>query len=71
LRAVPRVISNMNPNRFTTAPAFYVGDTITVTSGAAMGGGFTGSERVYDYELTIDTDGVAEFTQLTTSGVQG
>lgn len=70
IRAFPREFSNMNPNRFTTIPSFYVGDLIGVQSGSALGVSLSGSERVYEYELTIDTDGVAEFTSLVTTASQ-
>lgn len=70
IRAVTRVFSNLNPNRFSTAPTFYVGDFVGIQSGAAMGAVVSGKERVYEYELTIDTDGVAEFTSLVTSPSQ-
>lgn len=67
LRAVPQTMAAVSPDRFSTAPPFYVGDLISVSAGTALGGGFAGAERVYEYELTIDADGIADFTDLVTS----
>lgn len=67
LRAVPRTMAAVSPDRFSSGPSFYPGDLITVQSGGALGGGFSGAERVYEYEITIDADGVADYTDLATS----
>jgi len=43
------------------------GDLISVSAGAQLGGGYSGSVLVYEYEVTVDADGVAEYTQLVAS----
>lgn len=70
LRAVPRTFAYLSPDRTTAGPSFYVGDKISVSAGGILGGGFSGTVRVYEYEITVDTDGIGEFTDLTTSDNQ-
>jgi hypothetical protein len=64
LRAVPRTIATVRPDRFTTAPTFMPGDLISLSGGSALGGGFSGTALVYEYELSIDTDGIAEYGEI-------
>ncbi len=67
LRAVPRTFTGIRPNRFTSAPSFRPGDLIGVQAGSMLGGGYSGSVLVYEYEVTVDADGIAEFTDMLTS----
>jgi hypothetical protein len=68
LRAVPRTFTDIKPERATgSAPLFGVGDLITVNAGSRLGGGFSGAILVYEFEIQIDADGVAEYTQITGS----
>lgn len=52
------------------APAFHIGDLITLNAGAAMRGGFTGVQRVYQYTVGEDDDGVPEITDIVASADQ-
>lgn len=70
LRAVPRSFISMGPDRTTSAPPFGVGDLITTTAGSVLGGGTTGAQRVYEFEMTIDADGIGEFTDIVASADQ-
>lgn len=71
IRAVPRTFANFSPNRSSTAgPPFFPGDLVTVAAGSVLNGGFTAAERVYEYEMTIDPDGIAEYSDLVTSADQ-
>jgi len=71
IRAVPRTFVSMGLDRTTGPPTFFVGDLITTTAGSTVGGGgFSGAQRVYGYELSIDTDGVAEYTSIDASADQ-
>lgn len=68
LRAVPRLFTQIKPEReFGGSPAFMPGDLISVSAGAQLGGGYSGSVLVYEYEVTVDADGVSEYTQLIAS----
>lgn len=68
LRAVPRTFVNIKPERATgSAPLFGVGDKIGMNAGSALGGGFSGAIMVYEFEINIDADGVADYTQITGS----
>lgn len=67
LRAVPRTFATVRQNRSNAAPSFMPGDLISLSAGTRLGGGFTGTELVYEYEITVDVDGVGEFTDLVTS----
>ena len=65
LRAVPRTFVAIAPERAGgTSPTFFPGDQITVAAGSRLGGGYSGSLLVYEYEIAIDTDGVASYTDI-------
>lgn len=71
LRAVPRQFAGVKPERESGGGvSFMPGDRIGVAAGTKLGGGFSGSVIVYEHEITIDADGVAEFTDLVTSDNQ-
>jgi hypothetical protein len=68
LRAEPRKFISIKPERQSGGGvSFLPGDLISVNAGAVLGGGFSGSVLVYEYEITVDADGVAEYTQLLAS----
>jgi hypothetical protein len=68
LRAVPRLFTGITPERaYGSAPSFMPGDLISVSAGTQLGGGYSGSVLVYEYEISVDADGVAEYTQLVAS----
>lgn len=68
IRATPRLFTGITPERaFGSAPTFSPGDLISVSAGSQLGGGYSGSVLVYEYEISIDADGVAEYTQLLAS----
>ena len=69
IRAVPRTFATVRQDRTNGGPTFFPGDLISISAGAA-GGSFSGSERVYEYEIMGDADGVAEYTDLVTSADQ-
>jgi len=65
LRAEPRIFVDIKPERATgTGSPFGVGDLIGVSAGARLGGGYSGSILVYEFEINVDADGVAEYTQI-------
>jgi hypothetical protein len=69
VRAMPRQFATVKPDRG-TAPAFEVGDLIGVAAGSALGGGFSGTERVYGFDLSCDVDGILAFDDILTSADQ-
>jgi hypothetical protein len=65
LRAVPRTFVGIKPERASGGGAsFAVGDLISVAAGSRLAGGYSGSLLVYEYEINIDADGVAEYTDI-------
>lgn len=71
IRAVPQVNVNVGPNRATgLAPSFFVGDTISMSAGSSLQGGFSGGFRVYEYEMEVDVDGIGEYTSIVGSDNQ-
>ena len=68
LRAIPRLFTGITPERaYGSSPSFGVGDLISVSAGSQLGGGYSGSVLVYEFEVSVDADGVAEYTQLIAS----
>jgi hypothetical protein len=63
--ANPRQLVTMIPQPGIT-PSFDVYDTVTVAVGAS-GGSFSGEQRIYEFTCDIDTEGVAQLSQLVTS----
>lgn len=59
LRAQPRTLMHLTPHRG-IAPAFGVGDLISVQAGSGFRGGFAGLQRVYQYTYRWDVNGVVE-----------
>lgn len=69
VRAVPREFASVTPERG-TVPNFAVGDLIGVAGGTMMNGGFSGAERVYNFDISWDADGVTTWNDITTSADQ-
>lgn len=67
LRAVPRSIIHVTPTRETEIGTFDIGDLVGVEAAAAVRGGFSGAQRVYEYTVSWDQDGVLELSELQTS----
>lgn len=64
--ATPRQIVTMIPEKG-ILPSFDVYDTIPVAAGAVLNGGFSGEQRVYEFKVSIDTEGNAQLKELQTS----
>ena len=69
LRAFPRHFYSVKPNRG-TFPAFRPGDLITIAAGAVLNGGFSEAQRVYEFEVLTDQDGINQVTDILTSADQ-
>ncbi len=67
LRAVPREIIHVTPIRETEIGTFDIGDLVGVEATSAVRGGFSGVQRVYEYTVSWDSDGVLELSELQTS----
>jgi hypothetical protein len=67
LRAQPREIIHVTPTRETEIGTFDIGDRVGVEAVAAVRGGFSGVQRVYEYTVSWDNDGVLELSELQTS----
>jgi hypothetical protein len=67
LRAQPREIMHVTPTRETEIGTFDIGDIVGVEATAAVRGGFSGAQRVYEYTVSWDQDGVLELSELQTS----
>ena len=71
IRATPMVFATSTPDRTSANPAFAVGDTVTMQADTALGGGYSGSFRVYEFTFDIDTDGVGTYSGILGSANQG
>ena len=67
LRAQPREIIHVTPTRETEIGTFDIGDLVGVEATTAVRGGFSGAQRVYEYTVSWDNDGVLELSELQTS----
>ncbi len=67
LRAQPREIIHITPTRETEIGTFDIGDLVGVEAVSAVRGGFSGAQRVYEYTVSWDGDGVLELSELQTS----
>ncbi len=67
LRAQPREIIHVTPTRETEIGTFDIGDLVGVEAVSAVRGGFSGAQRVYEYTVSWDGDGVLELAELQTS----
>lgn len=82
LRSRPRNMVHVTPVRtsqFDQLPpgvnpvqvgAFDIGDLVSVRGGSAVRGGFEGGQRVYEYTVNWDSEGVYELGELVTSPSQ-
>lgn len=69
MRANPQKLATVKPERG-YFPEFRVGDLIAVAAGTRLNGGFSGDQRVYEFEVTTDHNGVDEVADLLTSADQ-
>lgn len=69
VRALPREFGSVMPE-VNTVPNFAVGDTIGVAGDSSLNGGFSGSQRVYGFDLSCDVDGNLIWDDITTSADQ-
>jgi hypothetical protein len=67
LRAQPLELVHVTPTRETEIGTFDIGDLVGVEAVAAVRGGFSGAQRVYEYTVSWDNDGVLELSELQTS----
>lgn len=68
VRAVPRTFASVRPMRG-IAPTFDVGDLIGVAWSGLLGSG-SGAQRVYEFEVQSDADGVVAIEEILTSADQ-
>jgi hypothetical protein len=70
-RAVPRFMVHITPTRGTAIGSFGIGDLVSVQASAAVRGGFSGAQRVYQFTTQWQNpDGPLEITELQTSPSQ-
>jgi hypothetical protein len=68
-RVNPRELVSFVPTAG-TEPSFTTGDKITIEAGTLVRGGFTGVQRVYEFTVTIDNDGVTSIGEIVASADQ-
>lgn len=67
IRMQPRELIHITPTRETAIGSFDIGDIVGVSATAAVRGGFSGAQRVYEYTISWDQDGVLALSELQTS----
>jgi hypothetical protein len=67
IRANPRKLYHITPIRGFAINAFNLGDIVTVRCTPAIRGGFSGIQRIYEYTVSWDNQGVLEINNLVTS----
>ena len=70
IRAVPRTLIHVTPTRETEIGSFDIGDIVGVSAGSEFRGGFSGAQRIYEYTISWDNDGVLALGELQTSADQ-
>lgn len=70
IRAVPRTLIHVTPTRETEIGSFDIGDIVGVNAGSEFRGGFSGAQRIYEYTISWDNDGVLALGELQTSADQ-
>lgn len=70
IRSVPREIIHITPIRGTGIGSFNIGDLIGVAASSDVRGGFSGAQRVYEFTVSWDNDGVIELSEIQTSADQ-
>jgi hypothetical protein len=67
IRAQPRNLIHITPTRETEIMTFDIGDLVGVSAVSAVRGGFSGAQRVYEYSISWEDDGVLFLSELQTS----
>jgi hypothetical protein len=67
IRQSPRTLVHITPTRETEIMGFDIGDIVGVTASSAVRGGFSGAQRVYEYTISWDENGVLALSELQTS----
>jgi hypothetical protein len=67
IRMQPRELIHITPTRETEIGGFDIGDIVGVSASSAVRGGFSGAQRVYEYTISWDNDGVLALSELQTS----
>ena len=67
IRMQPRELIHITPTRETEIMGFDIGDIVSVTASSAVRGGFSGAQRVYEYTISWDENGVLALSELQTS----
>lgn len=70
IRVFPRTLIHVTPIRGTEIGTFDIGDVVRVRCTPAVRGGFDGEQRVYEYTISWDEDGVLELSELQVSSDQ-
>lgn len=67
IRKAPRELIHVTPTREAEIGTFDIGDLVGVEATAAVRGGFSGAQRVYEYTTAWEDDGVLYLSELQTS----
>jgi hypothetical protein len=67
IRQQPRNLIHITPTRETAIGSFDIGDIVGVSASSAVRGGFSGAQRVYEYTISWDENGVLALSELQTS----
>lgn len=70
-RCQPRQLMHITPIKGTEIGTFDIGDIVGVSAGAAVRGGFSGAQRVYEFTTSWEEDGPFELSELQTSSDLG
>lgn len=82
IRAIPRTLVHVTPVKLSDAMLlppgvtpvqigdFDIGDLVDVNGGPLVAGGFSGVQRIYEYTVSWDEDGVVELGELQVSSDQ-
>jgi len=70
IRGIPRTLVHVTPTRETQIGGFDIGDIVSVQAGSEFRGGFSGAQRVYEYTISWDNDGVLALGEIQTSADQ-
>lgn len=67
IRVGPRTLYHITPTRETAINAFDIGDLVTVRCTPLVRGGFDGFQRIYEYTVSWNDQGVLALTDFVTS----
>jgi hypothetical protein len=67
IRMQPRELIHITPTRGSNIGPFDIGDLVGVSATSAVRGGFSGAQRVYEYSISWEDDGVCFLSELQTS----